>query len=113
MVTDIIIGVSAFLSGAGGAKLFDYFKNKDNNEAKIDIKKLQVKLKEQEDLIKKNEKLTHEIQNLEEEVNELRNSLNSVKTAFDMFFNMVIDEIKDKPQLIKGLEILQGNLKKK
>lgn len=113
MVTDIIIGVSAFLSGAGGAKLFEYFKNKDNNESKIDLRKLQLKLKEQEDLIKKNEHLTNEIQNLENEMNELRTAFNNVKTAFDMFFNMIIDEIKDKPQLIKGLEMLQENLKKK
>ena len=113
MVTEIIIAVSTLAGTLFGKNYYDAKKNKDNNDTKLDITKLQAKIKEQEKLIALNTKLTEEIQKLEEEVNELRNSLNSVKTAFDMFFNMVIDEIKDKPQLVKGLELLQENLKKK
>lgn len=101
MVTEIIIAVSTLAGTLFGKNYYDAKKNKDNNDTKLDITKLQAKIKEQEKLIALNTKLTEEIQKLEEEVNELRNSLNSVKTAFDMFFNMVIDEIKDKPQLVK------------
>ena len=113
MVTEIIIAVSTLAGTLFGKNYYDAKKNKDNNDNKLDITKLQAKIREQDKLIALNTKLTEEIQKLEEEVNELRNSLNIVKTAFDMFFNMVIDEIKDKPQLIKGLELLQENLKKK
>ena len=113
MVTEIIIAVSTLAGTLFGKNYYDAKKNKDNNDTKLDITKLQAKIREQDKLIAHNAFLTSEIQKLEEEVNELRNCLDKIKTSFDMFFSLIIDEIKDKPQLIKGLEILQENLKKK
>lgn len=113
MVNDIIISVIAFASGAGGARLFDYFKNKDNNDTKAELKALELKLKqaqldhhEQEVLIEQNKELISKINHLEV-------IIERANSSFEMLITLLKEEFKTKPHIIEAFDQIKENLKKK
>lgn len=106
MVVEVITGVSTFVLGVLGSKFWD-------NRAKVRMKELEIDKKSQVSINAKLSAQTEEIQKLEDEVMQLKSSFNSFTAAFEMFFSLVKDELKDKPLILKSLEILQADLKKK
>lgn len=113
MVNDIIITIVGFASGAGGIKLLDYFKNKDNNNSKEELKALELKLsqssfshKEHQTLIEQNKQLIGKISHLEV-------IIERANSSFEMLITLLKEEFREKPHIIEAFDQIASNLKKK
>lgn len=113
MIIPIIAGIVSSIGTIVAKKLLDNRKASNSNKTKVELEEVKLKNIDQKQLLEQNKSMTNEIKNLEDEVSELRSTIDSLVASLNMFFMLVKDELKDKPHIIRSLESLQNNLKKK